>query len=392
MVRMTQRLSTARNALAVGIRFFLLGCLSFGGPAAHLGYFRRTFVQRLGWLDDDGYARLVALAQFLPGPASSQVGFAIGLQRAGLFGGLAAFVGFTLPSFMLMTALALGSRSWLDQAWLPGVINGLKWLALVVVADAVIGLFLSFCRRRLTQSIALVTAAAVLVSPWVWVQPFLLLLMAVVGARFLVADSVQLNATAHGKIKLWPLIVFVLVALTLFIIRSAPTDLALPFFSAGSLVFGGGHVVLPLLQAGVGASIDADQFLFGYASAQAMPGPLFTLAAFLGAQLQPDQPWWGAAVATLAIFLPGFLLLLALADIWQRLAQRPRLAGALAAINAAVVGLLLAALYQPVFVSAIDDATALALALLALVVLRFLRCPVLVLVAVAVALGCLGWV
>jgi len=322
---MAQQQSTARRALDVGIRFFVLGCLSFGGPAAHLGYFRRAFVQRLGWLDDDGYARLVALAQFLPGPASSQVGFAIGLQRAGLIGGLAAFVGFTLPSFTLMTALAIGSRSWLDQAWLPGVIGGLKWLALVVVADAVIGLFLSFCRRTLTQSIALITAAAVLLLPWVWAQPLLLLIMALVGARFLVADSIPLQ-------------------------------------------------------------------LFGYASAQAMPGPLFTLAAFLGAQLQPAQPWLGAAVATLTIFLPGFLLLLAVADIWQRLAQRPRLAGALTGINAAVVGLLLAALYQPVFVSAIDGATALALALLALVALRFLRCPVLVLVATAIVLGYLGWV
>ena len=389
---MTQRLTTARNILDVGVRFFVLGCLSFGGPAAHLGYFRRAFVQRLGWLDDDGYARLVALAQFLPGPASSQVGFAIGLQRAGLLGGLAAFIGFTLPSFVVMTALAVGSQRWLDQAWLPGVIDGLKWLALVVVADAVIGLFLSFCRRALTQSIAIVTAATVLLSPWVWAQPLLLLLMALLGARFLVADSIQLNPTTAGRLKFWPLMVFALLLLALVLVRTDLTDLALSFFSAGSLVFGGGHVVLPLLQSSVGSAMDTDQFLFGYASAQAMPGPLFTIAAFLGAHLQPEQPWWGAAVATLAIFLPGFLLVLALADIWRRLAARPRLAGALAGVNAAVVGLLLAALYQPVFVSAIDGVTALALALLGLVALRFLRCPVLVLVAVAIALGCLGWV
>ncbi|PTY37543.1 chorismate-binding protein [Saccharospirillum sp. MSK14-1] len=387
---MTQGLSTARRALDVGLRFLVLGCLSFGGPAAHLGYFRRTFVQRLGWLDDDGYARLVALAQFLPGPASSQVGFAIGLQRAGLFGGLAAFIGFTLPSFLLMTVIAVGSRSWMDQAWLPGVIDGLKLLALVVVADAVMGLYQSFCRRTLTQSMALITAAAVLVSPWIWIQPLLLLVMGLVGARRLSVDTAQ-SATVSGRLKRWPLITFVVIVAGLLVVRSDFTDLALPFFSTGSLVFGGGHVVLPLLQAGVGASMPADQFLFGYASAQAMPGPLFTIAAYLGALLQPDQPWWGAVVATLAVFLPGFLLVLALSQVWQRLAQLPRLAGALAGVNAAVVGLLLAALYQPVFVTAIDGSSDLALALLGLLALRLLRCPVLVLVAVALVIGGMGW-
>lgn len=388
---MMQQPFSIRAVLAVALRFFVLGCVSFGGPAAHLGYFRRTFVQRLGWLDDDGYARLVALAQFLPGPVSSQVGFAIGLQRAGLLGGVAAFVGFTLPSFTVMTALAVGSRGWVDQSWLPGLINGLKWLALVVVTDAVIGLFQSFCRRALTQAMALVTAAAVLLSPWFWVQPLLLVVMALIGMRYLVTKSTESPATG-GRLKRWPLIVFALVLLLLWLVRTDLSDLALPFFSAGSLVFGGGHVVLPLLQAGVGATVDADQFLFGYASAQAMPGPLFSIAAFLGAQLQPDQPWLGALVATLAIFLPGFLLVLALADIWRRLAARPRLTGALAGVNAAVVGLLLAALYQPVFVSAIDDVASLALALLGLVAVRFVRCPVLLLVAVAIGLGWLGWV
>lgn len=373
------------------LRFLLLGCVSFGGPAAHLGYFRRTFVQRLGWLDDTGYARLVALAQFLPGPASSQVGFAIGLQRAGLPGAIAAFIGFTLPSFVLMTSLAVSSRSWADAAWLPGLVNGLKWLALVVVADAVIGLYQSFCRQRLTQSIALVTAAAVLLLPWVWSQPLLLLVMGLVGAWRL-SDRAPQASTDGGRLKRWPLLVFALLLAFLLLPLGWFAEAGLPFFSAGSLVFGGGHVVLPLLQASVGPALEPDRFLFGYASAQAMPGPLFTLAAFLGAELHPASPWLGALLATAAIFLPGFLLLLALVDVWQRLAHKPRLAGALAAVNAAVVGLLLAALYQPVFLSAIGDVEALALALLGLVALRWLNCPVLLLVALAIALGLFGWV
>ncbi|WP_108125688.1 chromate efflux transporter [Saccharospirillum mangrovi] len=379
-----------RIGFEIFARFLLLGCVSFGGPAAHLGYFRRTFVQRLEWLDDAGYARWVALAQFLPGPASSQVGFAIGLQRGGLIGALLAFVGFTAPSFVLMTALAIGSRQWLDAAWLPGLVSGLKWLALVVVADAVIGLYQAFCRRALTQAIALVSAAWVLLTPWVWSQPVVLLVMALLGARFLVVDT-QSTEAGSGRIAWWPLGLFVVLAIVLCLPLNE-LDPVRPFFTTGSLVFGGGHVVLPLLQSGVGEALSPDRFLFGYASAQAMPGPLFTLAAFLGAELRPDQPWLGALLATGAIFLPGFLLLLALVHVWQRLAARPKLAGALAAVNAAVVGLLLAALYQPVFVSAIDGAQALALAMLGLVALRWLRCPVLLLVAVSAGLGLLGWV
>ena len=271
--------------------------------------------------------------------------------------------------------------------------SGLKWLALVVVADAVIGLYQAFCRQRLTQMIALVTAAAVLLLPWVWSQPLLLLVMGLIGAWRL-PDQPHQAAAEGGRLKRWPLLVFGLLLLFLLMPLGTAwlTEVALPFFTAGSLVFGGGHVVLPLLQASVGSTLEPDRFLFGYASAQAMPGPLFTLAAFLGAELQPLSPWLGALVATAAIFLPGFLLLLALLDVWQRLAAKPRLAGALAAVNAAVAGLLLAALYQPVFVSAIGDATGLALALLALVALRWLRCPVLLLVLLSIALGWLGWV
>ena len=368
--------------------FLWLGCISFGGPAAHVGYFHRRFVVRLGWLDEATYARLLALTQFLPGPASSQLGFAIGRHRGGLAGGVAAFLGFTLPSFLIMVMVALYATR-LPEAWLNGLVSGLKWLAVVVVADAVLNLGGKFCRDRFTRGVALATAVVLWLFPGVGVQLLALLVAALIGRHWLKPSAAPEDAGAGESRVAWlPFGLFAAVWLLLWLIGGGTLGgLARDFYSAGALVFGGGHVVLPLLEGFVGDAMSQDQFLTGYATAQAVPGPMFSLAAYLGAQLAPASPWLGAGVATLAIFLPGFLLVLALSDAWRALAARPAMAGAVAGINAAVVGLLLAALYQPVFLSAVAGPRDLALVVLGFLALRSGRVPLLALVVAMAVLG-----
>ncbi|MEO1892373.1 MAG: chromate efflux transporter [Alcanivorax sp.] len=368
--------------------FLWLGCISFGGPAAHVGYFHRRFVVRLGWLDEATYARLLALTQFLPGPASSQLGFAIGRHRGGLAGGVAAFLGFTLPSFLIMVMVALYATR-LPEAWLNGLVTGLKWLAVVVVADAVLNLGGKFCRDRFTRGVALATAVVLWLFPGVGVQLLALLVAALIGRHWLKPSAAPEDAGAGESRVAWlPFGLFATAWLLLWLIGGGTLGgLARDFYSAGALVFGGGHVVLPLLEGFVGDAMSQDQFLTGYATAQAVPGPMFSLAAYLGAQLAPASPWLGAGVATLAIFLPGFLLVLALSDAWRALAARPAMAGAIAGINAAVVGLLLAALYQPVFLSAVAGPRDLALVVLGFLALRSGRMPLLALVVAMAALG-----
>jgi len=368
--------------------FLWLGCVSFGGPAAHVGYFHRRFVVRLGWLDEAAFARLLALTQFLPGPASSQLGFAIGRQRSGLAGGVAAFLGFTLPSFLIMMMVALYATR-LPDTWLNGLVTGLKWLAVVVVADAVLTLGGKFCRDRFTRGLALATALALWLFPGVGVQLLALVLAALIGRRWLKPSAAPEEADAGGGRVAWlPLGLFAAAWVLLWLVDGGVmAGLARDFYSAGALVFGGGHVVLPLLEGFVGGAISQDLFLTGYATAQAVPGPMFSLAAYLGAQLAPATPWLGAGVATLAIFLPGFLLVLALGDVWRALAARPAMVGAVAGINAAVVGLLLAALYQPVFLSAVAGPRDLALVVLGFLALRSGRVPLLALVVAMAALG-----
>jgi chromate transporter len=368
--------------------FLWLGCVSFGGPAAHVGYFHRRFVVRLGWLDEATYAHLLALTQFLPGPASSQLGFAIGRHRGGLAGGVAAFLGFTLPSFLIMVMVALYATR-LPEAWLTGLVSGLKWLAVVVVADAVLNLGGKFCRDRFTRGLALATAVTLWLFPGVGVQLLALVAAALIGRHWLKPSAApQDTGGGESRVGWLPFGLFAAAWLLLWLVDGGTLGgLARDFYTAGALVFGGGHVVLPLLEGFVGDAMSQDQFLTGYATAQAVPGPMFSLAAYLGAQLAPASPWLGAGVATLAIFLPGFLLVLALSDAWRALAARPAMAGAVAGINAAVVGLLLAALYQPVFLSAVAGPRDLALVVLGFLALRSGRVPLLALVVAMAALG-----
>ncbi|MEW7867534.1 chromate efflux transporter [Aeromonas diversa] len=369
--------------LTIFIRFLTLGCLGFGGPAAHIGLFRQTFVERLGWLSQGEFAERLALCQLLPGPASSQLGFAIGHHRAGLPGALAAFVGFTLPSFALMTALALLGGHLLDRAWFPLLLQGLKLLALVVVADAVLAMGRQFCTTALRQGLMVGSAAALWLLPHLATQFAVLLLAAAIAAwrEEPTQGRAPLARPGWGWLTAFLLLLIVppLLGMQLFA----------DFYLAGSLVFGGGHVVLPLLQQTVGASLGESQFLGGYALAQLVPGPMFTLASYLGALSLPETPLPGALLATLGVFLPGFLLLLALAPLWQALLARPRWQAAAAGLNAAVVGLLLAALYQPVFTSAVQGPAQLALATMGLFALRVLKLPILPLATLIVGLNAL---
>jgi chromate transporter len=340
--------------------FFFLGWISFGGPAAHIGYFRQHFVEKHKWLSDSDYAQIVALSQFLPGPGSSQVGFAVGYQRGGLTGACAAFLGFTLPSVLVMLVLAAVSSQVVETGLYQSIVHGLKLLAVMVVADATLGMYRNFCKTRLTVALCVVTAVALLLFPGIQSQMLVLILAALVGMRYLQDDTSMQNG--DFKPSLLPLLLFAVLLFGLPVIARSLPGIALfsDFYQAGSLVFGGGHVVLPLLQGLIGDQVSQDTFMTGYAAAQAVPGPMFTLATFIGYHMS-DTPVLGALVATLAVFLPGFLLLLGVLKQWQALAGKPAVSGAITGVNAAVVGLLLAALYQPVFVGAVLSATDMAL-------------------------------
>ncbi|WNC70541.1 chromate efflux transporter [Thalassotalea psychrophila] len=341
--------------------FFLLGWVSFGGPAAHIGYFRNTFVEKLKWLDDREYGQIVALSQFIPGPGSSQVGFAIGYKKHGLMGACLAFIGFTLPSVILMLILAILSSQLSEASIFQHIIHGLKLLAVVVVADACWGMYKSFCQHTISVSLCFFTAITLWLISGIVPQIIVLLIAALVGLKYLSGNTAHI--TEKSNISLLPFLLFIglLIGLPLLSQYSSSIKVFSDFYQAGSLVFGGGHVVLPLLQNILGDQITQDVFLTGYAAAQAVPGPMFTFATYLGFQLLPSAPIIGALIATLGVFLPGFLLLLTVLNNWHKLASHPKLSGAIAGVNASVVGLLFAALYNPVFTNAVFNTVDIAL-------------------------------
>ncbi|GHZ84528.1 chromate resistance protein-related protein [Vibrio cholerae] len=370
--------------------FFALGWVSFGGPAAHIGYFRHTFVEKLRWVSEQEYAQFVALSQFLPGPGSSQVGFAIGYHRGGLTGAWAAFLGFTLPSVLIMLLLAGLSSHLLDTPLFEQVIHGLKLLAIIVVADACLTMYRNFCQQRLTAGLCVLTAVAITLAPGLITQFAVLLIAAFVGqARLAPQQSFSTTSFSPSWLSLL-LFASLLLGLPLLAASSPLVELFGHFFQAGSLVFGGGHVVLPLLQNALGDSLSTDQFLTGYAAAQAVPGPMFTLATYLGYVLTPEMPVVGALIATSAVFLPGFLLLLGVLKNWSALAQRPKVAGAMQGVNACVVGLLLAALYQPVWSSTVHAPLDWAALLVGFFLFKVLRLPLIGMVGSALLFGVLS--
>ncbi|KPZ56432.1 putative chromate transport protein [Pseudoalteromonas sp. P1-13-1a] len=372
--------------VAIFRQFFLLGCMSFGGPAAHLGYFKRHFVDTLNWLTDTRYAQLISLSQALPGPGSSQVGFAIGVERAGLLGGITAFIAFTLPSFLIMLLLAVSAHQF-DAVYFA-VIAGLKLFAVVIVADATLGMAKSFCTNYVLKLLALLSTLVLILMPMLSTQIAILVIAATVGAIWPMLKLAQSSTPSSNKSKVnWiALSIFVLLLAVSFIPLGQNTNVFAAFYQAGAMVFGGGHVVLPILQAGL-PTLSDDQFLSAYASAQAIPGPMFTIATYLGAQLTTEQPLIGAIVATLLIFTPGFLLMLAFQKSWLNLANKPRFASSIAALNAAVVGFLAAALYSPIWTSAVHNLWQVALVIAAFAWLRMKKPPIWWLLALFISVG-----
>lgn len=390
------RLTEAAHVFWVFLR---LGLTSFGGPVAHLGYFHDTFVLRRRWLSATAYADLVALCQFLPGPASSQVGMGIGLQRAGHAGALAAWLGFTLPSAVLMIVAAVGLARY--GALLPaGLLQGLKLAAVAVVAQAVWGMASSLCRTRLQWLLMAGTASVVLLLPGAITQLLALTAAGVIGWHELQAPLPPVEAEAPGHAFSrrggagWLLgLGLLLMGLPLWAHGSGNPAVAVfdAFFRTGSLVFGGGHVVLPLLEAEVVRPgwVGSTPFLAGYSLAQAVPGPLFTFAAFLGAAMpEPLGGWQGGILCLVAIFLPSFMLVAGVWPFWARLRGRKDVRAVLGGVNAAVVGLLVAALYQPVWTGAVHQAADFVVVLLAGVLLMVLRWPAWSVVGLA---GLTGW-
>ncbi|ALO47645.1 chromate efflux transporter [Pseudohongiella spirulinae] len=380
--------------------FLALGLTSFGGPVAHLGYFRNEFVTRRQWLSERSYADLVALCQFLPGPASSQVGLALGMSQAGYRGAAAAWLGFTLPSALVLMALAVGIAGF-GQQLNAGLLSGLKIAAVAVVAQAVWGMARNLCPDTPRVTLMTIATCLVLASPSAWGQVVVILVAGLTGLWLFkpAADNENhdvIPVTISRRVGVFWLLMFfaLLIALPLLATVWPSQGMAMvdAFYRAGSLVFGGGHVVLPLLQAEVVPTgwVDNDMFLAGYGAAQAVPGPLFTFAAFLGSAMnQAPTAWLGGLICLLAIFAPSFLLIAGALPFWEQLRRNSRMQAALMGVNAAVVGLLLAALYDPVWTSAITDSLDFALAVLALVALTFWRLPSwLVVLLCAVA----GWV
>jgi chromate transporter len=335
-----------------------LGLTSFGGPIAHLGYFHNEYVTRRKWMDEKGYADLVALCQFLPGPASSQVGIGIGLIRLGVLGGIVAWIGFTLPSVIVLVffALFLNEFDLGNSGW----IHGLMIVAVAVVAHAIVGMGQKLTPDRNRASIAIIVAIVTILWHTVYSQVILIIVAGIIG--YILYRNVQtellkaIHIPIHKSIAVGCLILFFGLLVFLPILREVSTNewIAIfdSFYRAGSLVFGGGHVVLPLLEREVVPMgwISQEEFLVGYGATQAVPGPLFTFAAYIGAMM---GGWLGALVATIAIFSPAFLLVIGTLPFWGALRRNPHVQGALIGINAAVVGILLAALYNPLWTHAI---------------------------------------
>lgn len=386
-----------KSAVSVSLifwTFFKLGLTSFGGPVAHLGYFHHAFVDRLKWLDDKSYASLVSLCHFLPGPSSSQVGMGIGLSQAGIRGALAAWLGFTLPSALALSLFAYGLLTFGET--LPnGIIHGLKLITVAVVAQALWGMARNLCPDPARQVLALATAAGILTIPYAGVQFAAILTAGLIG--WLICKPTNIDAESsltppisHPTAVIALALFFVLLfALPLAVVHTPLLSLFESFYRSGSLVFGGGHVVLPLLQNEMvnGTNVTQDAFLAGYGAAQAVPGPLFTFASYLGMM---QMGWVGAIVATLAIFLPSFLLIVGALPFWGKLNRYHPLQKGLMGVNAGVVGLLLAAFYDPIWTSAILSPHDFIFACAAFLALQHWKVPVVAVVFIGAFVGSLS--
>jgi chromate transporter len=369
----------AGSTLAIFLLFLRLGLTSFGGPVAHLGFFYDEFVKRRQWVTEQAYAEVVALCQMLPGPASSQAGMTIGYLRGGYPGAAAAWAGFTLPSALIMALFASGMVLW-PEAGSGGWVTGLKLFVVAVVAQAVWQMGTRLCPDRARRTIAVLVASTLLVAGSVWIQALALVVAGIAGV-WLRLPSDNAGGALDIPVKTRKPMVFFSVFLGLLLLTFLPwgagahTAIAAELYRAGALVFGGGHVVLPWLEESFVASgaMPADTFLAGYGVAQAMPGPLFSFSAFLGGV---EQGWSGAAVGVAAVFLPGALLVFAGLPLWQYVREHAGARSALAGVNAGVVGLLLSALYDPVWISGVVSPASVGFVLVVWVALSLWQVPV----------------
>jgi len=400
-VKSVQKYQRSGSPLEVLLAFGKLGVSCFGGPIAHIGYFRDEFVVRRRWIDEAAFADLVALCQFLPGPASSQVGFSIGLMRGGYLGGGAAWIAFTLPSAILLVLFAYGAKT-LQGLIGAGLLHGLKLVAVAIVAQAVWGMARTLCPDRERASIAVIVAVIILFSSSSIAQIGAIALSGIAGLWLCRAGPPAANGEGHMSVPVSrPIGSLALVAFFLLLgglpllntmIHAQGLALFNAFYRSGALVFGGGHVVLPLLREATVTPgwVSDDAFLAGYGAAQAVPGPLFTFSAYLGAVMKsPPNGIAGAVISLIGIFLPGILVLMGTLPFWETFRRRSDAQAIMRGVNAAVVGLLGAALYNPVWTSAVKTPGDFALALVGFVLLTVWRAPPLVVVAIS-ALGGIG--
>lgn len=377
-----------KRVAEVFVSFLLLGFTSFGGPAAHLGYFNQTFIKNKQWASEAQYAQWVALSQIVPGPGSSQVGFALGYHRAGLLGAIAAFIAFTLPSFVVMVLLAQFGHHWQGNVFFDASAHALKLLAVVVVADACIIMWRSFCQSNIMAGLALFSAVFIILSPSGFAS-LTVLLIAVLFGMLARSTIVSTASDSLPKVRFaWCFFaVAVVVFMASFFLNSGLSGLFADFYRAGALVFGGGHVVLPMLSTFV--STPESNLLLGYAAAQAVPGPMFTMASFLGASAAPQgaNVWLWAGIATFGVFLSGLLLMLGAQNIWHHLSSNTRCRGIVASLNAAVVGILIAALYHPIGTSSLVSVWDIVCVALGFIWLKYKRPSIFVLIIVFVLIG-----
>lgn len=368
--------------------FFILGLFSFGGPIAHIGYFRKKFVEELNWLSDEEFSKIVALSQFLPGPSSSQVGFTIGLKKGGIFGAILAFIAFTFPSFLLLYLAATFQNIYENSSIIYALMSGLKLFAVVIVADATFSMFKTLCKTTLSK-IIFVFATLFLIFNQSFFSQILVLVVSGLVALFFIKEKNETKIT-YQKPYVLPLVIFFILLIFLPFLATQDKLLGLfnSFYQVGSLVFGGGHVVLPLIKSNI--NIDENSFLVAYSLAQAVPGPMFTIASYIGVVAFEESPFLGAVVVTIAIFLPGFLLILAFYKSFESYSKNPTISKIVTGINASVVAILFSVLITIVVPSGVLNIYDLIFAILGFFVIRRFKISILFLILFYCGYGFIG--
>ena len=361
------------NLIDIFYRFLLLGLVSFGGPIAHIAYFKKTFVDKLKWLDDESYTKIVALSQFLPGPSSSQVGFTIGLRRGGIWGAILAFIAFTLPSFIFLYLIWYFGILQNDSIYVNSIIYALKLFAVVVVLDATLSMFKSFCKDKITVAIFFLASILLIFFSSVFNQIFVLFLCAIFGFLFIKSEIKTKEKIVSPNFLILSIFLALLFLAFSYEFKNELLNLFFDFYKSGSLVFGGGHVVLPLLQESLGEKIINDTFLVAYSLAQTVSGPMFTIATYLGADIIKESPFLGAIIATFGIFLGGFLLILSFYKSFESFSKNEKLLRVIKAINTGVVALLFATLINTIIPSAVYSIFDAVLVLIGFILVKYLK-------------------